>query len=448
MATKPLPPYPYGPQPPANDPHGPNQQSKVPKTAPPLWARGAALKLLRGRGNPWSLGAQFLIEETWDWWNQPIIQPERWSPREGGWQYVCQYSGCFTGHKPLIGIFWSQYPNVPNTPACLQQCNINAGIPKPYDTPLPTNAIRIGEYAGMFGNRVTSVHSWFRSYSPGDFVQPWRPIRARPGLLPHPFPEPGAPWRAQPGTSPVPNVFPEAVPPGAPLPLPSPRPFGPNPKPQPGIDPAYQPQTWPGRARPSPAARPWRPSPGVVVVPPPAPGEGPAIIIQPGPVAGPKPGPGAKPSPKPGPRPGRGLGGSSPSKIGRHRGGQPKKGDKEKKFKGSGAAKAAQKLFGAATEGIDMLDAAWAALSPNGGWQTKIPGQKTLPQQKAKDIYNAFSDPNFDKGGWLIDFGKNAAVAQATDAAIGAAAGPLKKASAKDKPHGGLPFGYGFGPAI
>ena len=188
--------------------------------------------------------------------------------------------------------------------------------------------------------------------------------------------------------------------------------------------------------------RPFSPSPGVVVTP--APNGHPTIVITP--TAGVKPG--AKPGSKPGPRPGSKPGGGPVSAGPKHKNEPPKKKETEKKFGGSKAVVVAGTIFGAATEGLDLLDAAWDALPQNGGWNTKIKGTKTSPAQKAKDIANAFDDPDFDGAGFLIDFAKNAAKNEAKDIAIGKGLGTkdVNKALGKaGMPTGPGNFGVGFG---
>ena len=88
----------------------------------------------------------------------------------------------------------------------------------------------------------------------------------------------------------------------------------------------------------------------------------------------------------------------------------------------------------------------WDALPANGGWNTKNKGQKTTPGQKAKDIYNSVGKPGFNVAGWLADSAKNAAVAQAKDAAIGKAS----NTKGANKALGNLApgMGIGFGPAL
>jgi hypothetical protein len=174
-------------------------------------------------------------------------------------------------------------------------------------------------------------------------------------------------------------------------------------------------------------------------------------VITPAPDPVPGSPPGTKPSqPKPGSNPFArpGQGGAA-----RHKFAPPKRGEKEIKPGGGAAFKAAGHIFGAATEGLDLLDAAWKALSKNGGWQTKVDGKPTTPAQKAKDIYNSVSKPKFNTAGFFADFAKNAAINQLQDAAIGKVGSASKKgakkaAAAGVAPHGSTPFGYGFGPAI
>lgn len=302
---------------------------------------------------------------------------------------------------------------------------------------------------GLFGKTLTGTtnllwamypRAWVRTAGAvGDAVyNPGRDPGEIPGISPNPFPRPGSP---QPGTSPVPNYDPFTVPPNAPGPLPAAPPYvAPKPLPLPGSDPAHGPRYWPGsRPRPSPRPRPFSPSPGVEVIPEPGPGQGPTVIVSPvgDPLPGAQPGPG--PAPRPNPRP-----------DWKHQDKPPPKGEPERKIggKAGAAAAAAGAIMGAATEGQDLLDAAWGALRGNGGWQTKKPGEKTSPYQKAVDVGNALSDPDFNVGGWAVDFAQGAAANEIEDAVIGGVGRGLGAASKKGKPHGDLPFGYGLGPAL
>ena len=268
-----------------------------------------------------------------------------------------------------------------------------------------------------------------------------------PGLLPDPFPaprpRPSMP-QPQPGPGPWPNINPEIVPPAVPGAFPAPLPVN---FPRPVWQPAPEPGSEPG-AKPKPKPQPFSPSPGVVITPEPAPGHGPTIVIRP--VAQPTAGP--RPRPSSGSKPGQGKGkpGSLP-KGPSHKGKKPGKGKKENKFKGKGAMNAAGKIYGAATEGVDLIDAAWQAAQSNGGTYTKVKGQATTPWQKVNDIYDSFSKPGFNKAGFLADFAKNAAIAQGIDAAIGKASNTKGANTALGKagmPTGPGNLGIGFGPAL
>ena len=265
-----------------------------------------------------------------------------------------------------------------------------------------------------------------------------------PSIAENPFPQPlpngwnsGA--QPQPGTSPWVNIDPSVAPVNGPAIIPVPLPVNaPLVFPQPGIDPAFQPSVEPAPSV-SPKPQPYSPSPGVVITPQPSPypGVGPDIVIEP------VPGPGVSPYPRavtihPGTYP------FVPPPA--HQNTKDKPGENTKKLKGKGAAAIAGTIFGAATEGIDLIDAAWNALPKNGGWQTKNKGVKTSPQQKVKDIYDAFGKPGFNVPGFAIDFAKNAAIAQAQDAAIGKAS----NTKGANKAVGNLApgFGYGAGPAL
>lgn len=308
---------------------------------------------------------------------------------------------------------------------------------------LVTNIREIAQYSP--GSVYGTVRLYVRNATgPHFYREPG--VWPAPDIMPDPFPEFGP----QPGTSPVPNIMPEVMPVLTPI-SPSPLPFhAPRPMELPGAEPSYQPRKWPP-PRPRPRPRPeTSPQPGVVVVPNPNPDLPPDVSItpQPGPVAGPR----ARTRPlfKGKANPYR-AGAKSPPK---HSNKPPKKHHRETKTKGNGATQFAKGVANAVTEGLDANDALWKALPAGGGWQTKVPGKATTPQQKAKDIWNAIGDPDFDVPAWMAQSTVELAKAQAVDVAFGA----LGKTQAKSAraafkgtglgPHGDLPIGWTTGKAF
>lgn len=112
----------------------------------------------------------------------------------------------------------------------------------------------------------------------------------------------------------------------------------------------------------------------------------------------------------------------------------PKVKEKKARTAGYGVANA---VVGAATEGVDVLEALWDALPRNR--QTREKGKKTTPQQKALDLYRGWQD---------IDVAaavKNLVANELKDRAIGTIGQAVGKAAAKAKPHGDLPIGFQTG---
>lgn len=273
----------------------------------------------------------------------------------------------------------------------------------------------------------------------------YRPGLPHVGLVGDPFPLP-RPY-PQPGTSPAPNVDPFVVPPNAPGPLPAPRPFtSPQPEPGPGRDPAYEPEVTP-RPRPRRVIRPFRPAPGVVIHPPGRPGDGPTVEVHPPTVPTPPTGGGAPVNPAPGPgRPGVSTGpwGDRP----RHKFDPPTKRERERKVQGQGALRFAQALMHVVTEGGDAIDALWHALEGNGGWQTKIRGQRTPYDRKLADIYVSVDRPGFDLPRFIATATRNLVANELIDHAGGRLGRINRRASRAARPHGDLPFGFQFGPGL
>ena len=299
--------------------------------------------------------------------------------------------------------------------------------------------------------RVREV--WTRN--PGSDTTPgllkYTNLRNDPGILPNAFPDPAVqPYPgAQPGTSPLPNIIPEGVPVWAPWPLPAPLPYAtPRTFEVPGIEPTTQPRKWPSPApRPTPGALP-NPAPGVVVAPNPNPNLPPNVSYQP--FAGPRARGRYRPRAGTSHRAGiRALSGP-PS----HKHQPPRDKKSERKFAGNGAVKFGKAFANAVTESLDVVDAAWNALPAGGGWQTKVPGTYTTPQQKFVDVAKAWHDDKFNAAAFLGAFAKNLAVNQAVDAGAGAVGSTVGKSAKKlhgvagTGPHGDLPIGWAAGPAL
>lgn len=406
----------------------------------PPWAAKATIKLVMraARINPWAQG----LLTAYDIWLQfnpaadaYLFVPPNWA--------TCTYA--FSRCGSSVGTMGALLQaDLSTTGACVNQCNQFGPLGSTYPHTPPSNTQRIVLYQNFTTpggtNRANSVASYVKNSgtamptvvpaSPAFFSVP------RLGIAPDPF---------APGPGIAPNILPEIVQPDAfpgafPSPLPKNWPKG---DPLPGIEPGYQPQVSP-KPGAQPKPQPWSPSPGVVVIPKPSPspGVGPGIVINPGPSAGPRPRPGANPGV------GRPIGGIK-TLIGTgagHKNSPPRPGDKDGKLKGKGAAAVAGSIYGAATEGVDLVDAMWDALPKNGGVYTKKAGEKTSPQQKAKDIYNSVGKPGFNMAGWIADSAKNAAVAQAKDVAIGKASNTKGANQAAGSLTPGL--GFGFGPAL
>lgn len=113
--------------------------------------------------------------------------------------------------------------------------------------------------------------------------------------------------------------------------------------------------------------------------------------------------------------------------------------EKERKAYGIGGSglAAAVKIANAASEFNDALNAFWQALPRSA--QTRQKGLRTLPHQKALDLYHHWD--RLDVGKAL----KNLLNEHFQDKAIGAVGKMSAKASAKNRPHGGLPIGYQAG---
>ena len=426
---------------PANDPRKfPGQKGTftVPKTNIPKWIATLAARRAIPRLNPW-LQAGMTVYDIYQYLNNVAADPGGAIDGHGVWNHYC--SAATQGGPPARWVGGSNGSPVCGTGTADVFTGGNAmgtGVP-----PAGAN-ICVIYYISPFNPAFMRQHSIWNRYlpfvnpAPAPSLTPATPFA--PGISitdPHPWPKPGDVPNI------APNIVPEVVPPNAPGVFPAPTP-GQSPKPYgfPGVEPSYQPKTspWP-RPGVSPFPSPYSPSPGVVITPVPAKGEGPTIVIE----APPSPGSGPKPGQLPVP-----SGPKQPPWGPPHKSEPPKKKEKDNKFKGGKAGQIAGAIYGAATEGVDMIDAAWNALPANGGWQTKVKGQATTPAQKLADIANALGSNNgykFDKAGFMQDFAINAAKAQAQDYAIGKASNTkgINKALGNA---GYTGAGVGFGPAL
>lgn len=387
---------------------------------PPKWnglvPAVGQLALWGGLNLAWN---SFLREIRWNELSN-LLQFPWGAHRIAGWTRVC--STAMNCGSPWVAA-WSNAGTLvctvscgaPSTTVPFSSCQTN-----PYTVPVGASIRR-----GFYHTPVIPPNVYWRTKeiwrreanSPANPV--WSRLRPNPDRRFQPDFSPNAdPWATGEAWMPdpmiLPNIVPEVMPVAEPMPFPATRPWvlG-RPQPLPGVEPAHQPVQTP---QPGPApATPFLPQPGVVVVPAPYPRA--AINVG-------------------------GLNAPPPVHVNR-----PRKGN-EGKVKGSGAAAAAAAIFGGITEGLDVVDALWEALPAGGGWVTKVKGHETSLYQKGQDIYHATKAKDFKWAPFVAAAAKNLAVNQATDHAIGKVGRGVAGASHKAKPHGDLPYGFGFGPAL